>query len=144
MKPLSHFLDKIPAVNALNISVITTSDSVTLCLPYDGNTNHHATVFGGSLALGATLAGWAVVHEHFGHADGNIVIKKSNIRYLAPATTDVFITATIEDDVTQTHDTLTRFGKTSVNVTCELMADGMVVGRFGGVYVVKATPHLSP
>ena len=137
MRVLSDFLAQIPASFALGISVISNQNGITLRLPYDGNTNHHATVFGGSLVLGATLAGWAVVHEHFKLADGNIVIKKSDIRYLAPAATDVLITANLISDVIQANTILRRFGKVSVDVVCDLCVNDVSVAEFHGVYVVK-------
>lgn len=137
MRPLSAFLSQIPASSALGISVISTQNGVTLRLPYQNNTNHHATIFGGSLSLGATLAGWAAVHEAFGEADGNIVIKKSDIRYLAPADKDVLISAHITSDIDKARAILMRFNKASVDVACQLIADGVIVAEFFGVYVIK-------
>lgn len=137
MKPLSHFLNQIPASLALNISVISTDEAVKLHLPYEGNTNHHSTIFGGSLSLGATLAGWAVVHTHFAQAEGNIVIKDSSMRYLAPARGDVIITATLSDDLHQANLMLERFGKARVNAQCTLSVGDVVVADFVGVFVVK-------
>lgn len=137
MKPLSYFLNQIPASSALNLSVISTDEVVKLRLPYQGNTNHHSTVFGGSLSLGATLAGWAVVHTHFSQAEGNIVIKDSTMRYLAPATGDVIITATLSDDPHQANLMLERFGKARINVQCTLSVGDVMVADFVGVFVVK-------
>ncbi|MDO4897244.1 MAG: YiiD C-terminal domain-containing protein [Moraxella sp.] len=137
MKSLSDFLAQIPASGALNLTIISTDKDVTLQLPYNGNTNHHGTVFGGSLSLGATLAGWAVVHEHFPQACGDIVIKHSEIRYLAPATSDVLIHATLTDDSHRVKTMLARFGKASVHTQCTLSVGETVVAKFKGVFVIK-------
>ena len=137
MKPLSYFLDRIAAASSLGIRVLEHDSScVRLLLPYQGNTNHHRTMFGGSLSLAATLAGWAITHENVPKVDGNIVIKSSQMRYLAPAPSDVEVVAQLDDmDCQSVREAFERFGRTRVNVVCRLYCDHKEVGHFNGVYV---------
>lgn len=137
MKPLSYFLDRIPAASSLDIRVLEHDAScVRLLLPYQGNTNHHQTMFGGSLSLATTLAGWAILYENVPKVDGNIVIKSSQMRYLAPAPSDVEVVAELDDmDCQSVKEAFERFGRARVNVVCRLYCDQKDVGHFSGIYV---------
>ncbi|WP_435931724.1 YiiD C-terminal domain-containing protein [Moraxella bovoculi] len=90
-----------------------------LLLPYQGNTNHHQTMFGGNLSLAATLAGWAIAYENVPKVDGNIVIKSSQMRYPAPAPSDVEVVAELDDmDCQSVKEVFERFGWARVNEVC--------------------------
>ena len=60
-RELQAFLHaNIPATAALSLSVVDiTPDSLILSAPHAPNRNHKNTVFGGSIALAATVGGWA-------------------------------------------------------------------------------------
>ena len=66
-RELQAFLHaNIPATAALSLSVVDiTPDSLILSTPHAPNRNHKNTVFGGSIALAATVGGWAMVHSRF-------------------------------------------------------------------------------
>ena len=120
MADLYDFVGRIPAVDTLGIQIFAGTPTL-LRLPMAGNTNHHGTVFGGSLSLFATLAGWVHAHECLPKAHGDIVIKKSQLRYLAPAKQDVWAIATsTPTDITKASNMLSRFGRGSLAVTCTL------------------------
>lgn len=119
---LEPFLAQIPASGMLGIKVMALQPDATLLhLPMRGNTNHHHSVFGGSLSLVATLAGWACAHGSLPQAGGNIVIKSSHMRYLAPAISDVWALAVVNaDDLAKAQAMAIRFGRASLTITCEL------------------------
>ena len=79
----------IPATALLDLSVLeTTADQTVLFAPHAPNRNHKNTAFGGSIALAATVGGWATVYLHCPESDGNIVIQEGTTRYLRPARGD--------------------------------------------------------
>ncbi|WP_338151380.1 YiiD C-terminal domain-containing protein [Neisseria sicca] len=86
-KTLQDFLHAhIPATALLDLSVLeTTADQTVLFAPHAPNRNHKNTAFGGSIALAATVGGWATVYLHCPESDGNIVIQEGTTRYLRPA-----------------------------------------------------------
>jgi thioesterase domain-containing protein len=63
-------------------------DGLVMRLPLDPNRNHQQTAFAGSLNALCTIAGWGYVFlllRTLGRS-GNIVIHRSNIKYLQPVT----------------------------------------------------------
>ena len=82
----------IPATALLDLSVLeTTAEQTVLFAPHAPNRNHKNTAFGGSIALAATVGGWATVYLHCPESDGNIVIQEGTTRYLRPARGDLTI-----------------------------------------------------
>src|SRR6188472_187069 len=64
------------------------ADGLVMRLPLDPNRNHQQTAFAGSLNALCTIAGWGYVFlllRTLGRS-GNIVIHRSNIKYLEPVT----------------------------------------------------------
>ena len=92
---LQTFLHEgISACAALQIEVVDCSpQAVAMRMPFAVNHNHKNTTFGGSMALAATLCGWAMVHVRCPEAAGNIVIQESRMRYLKPGLGDLRIIA---------------------------------------------------
>jgi thioesterase domain-containing protein len=63
-------------------------EGLVMRLPLDPNRNHQQTAFAGSLNALCTIAGWGYVFlllRKLGRS-GNIVIHRSNIKYLEPVT----------------------------------------------------------
>lgn len=77
----------IPLSQAMGVSVSgIEADAVTLQAPLLPNINHRHSVFGGSAAALAMLAGWALLHVRL-EADeigGRVVIQRSTMEYLHP------------------------------------------------------------
>ena len=141
MKPqqLQSFLHQhIPASAALAIEVQSCdTQHVTMIVPHALNHNHKNTVFGGSIALAATLCGWSLVHIRCPEAQGNIVIQESHVRYLRPAL-DGLILHTLADDESswQTMQTmLAQRKKGKIVLTTELFSRGECVAVFEGKFV---------
>ncbi len=67
--------------------------SLNLRAPLTLNTNHHGTAFGGSLFSLAAVCGWGFVLLKLREADlhGTIVVKSSEVAYLAPVSTDLSV-----------------------------------------------------
>jgi len=63
-------------------------DGLVMCLPLVPNRNHQQTAFAGSLNALCTIAGWGSVYLLLKslHREGNIVIRRSAIRYHEPVT----------------------------------------------------------
>ena len=85
---LQQMLHKeIPICKAMQISVERCEEGcLTVGMPLEGNHNHKRTGFAGSLNALCTIAGWGTVflllkklNQH-----GEIVIRRSSIRYLKP------------------------------------------------------------
>jgi thioesterase domain-containing protein len=69
------------------------ADGLIMRLPLSPNRNHQQTAFAGSLNALCTIAGWGSVYlllKELGR-NGNIVIRRSTIRYLEPVSSaDIF------------------------------------------------------
>lgn len=136
---LENFLRAhIPAVELLNLRIAEcTPNRVVLNVPFDLNRNHKATVFGGSQALAATLAGWSLVHVALPEAHGNIVIQESNIRYLKPATGDLCVIARAQNDADWQpfQAAFGAKGKSRIWLQVDLLCGGETVSEFQGKFV---------
>ncbi len=71
---------------------------LTLRLPLAPNRNHKRTAFAGSLNALCTITGWSLVYllARSRQMQGDIVIRRSSIKFLQPVDRDV-ITATTEE-----------------------------------------------
>ena len=84
-----YFTDHIPLSKAMGVSVLqVTADSVTLQAPLEPNINHRHTVFGGSAAALAILAGWGLLHLRLRSEGiaGRLVIQRNTMEYERPIT----------------------------------------------------------
>jgi len=74
----------IPLAQAMGVKVMQAEDDqVTLWAPLEPNINHCATVFGGSAAAVATLAGWLLVYcklQQLG-LRGQVMVRRSQMDY---------------------------------------------------------------
>lgn len=130
----------IPASATLGVGVAeVNSKTVTLTLPLAGNNNHHHSVFGGSMALVATLSGWSLVHIMFPEAAGNIVIQTSQLRYLKPARGNLSAKAYSDDDAAQSAAAtlFAKHGKARIDIHCTLFSEDETVAEFTGRYVIQ-------
>jgi thioesterase domain-containing protein len=69
------------------------ADGLVMRLPLDLNRNHQQTAFAGSLNALCTITGWGSVYLLLRelHREGNIVIRRSSIRYHQPvASAEIF------------------------------------------------------
>ena len=84
----TYLHEHIPLSAAMQLAVEGLGEQgVTLSAPLAPNVNHRNSVFGGSLASLATLAGWSLVHVGLSEIGlpSRVVVMSSQIEYLAPA-----------------------------------------------------------
>jgi thioesterase domain-containing protein len=135
-----------PPTRSLNIRIQqATAQETAVSADFASNKNWHNTVFGGSISLVATTCAWLLVHVNFPGCKGNIVIRQSHIRFLAPARGDLsaICRAERQDDWQNCEEMLARFGRGNINVDCQLFSDNMLVAKFSGEFVAyreKAEP----
>jgi thioesterase domain-containing protein len=133
--------EHIPISRAMGVEVVTAAMSgVRLRAPLAPNLNHRSTVFGGSAAAVATLAGWALLQVRLsedGHAS-RIVIQRSSVEYTQPIDGDFEAEsmAPTQDEWDRFERMLERKGRARIDVRVELQQDGRVAGRFAGTFVV--------
>lgn len=139
---LQNFLHRnIPASAALSLTVTESSPArVALLAPIAVNRNHHQTVFGGSIAMLATLCGWSLVHLNYPEYNGKIVIQEGRTRYLKPAAGDLTAVCEAADPAAWAQCTkmLAERGKGKITLSCRLFSEGVLAAEFEGKYVVLA------
>lgn len=136
----SYLLAHIPLTGAMGVTVERAApDEVVLAAPLAPNVNVHGTVFGGSLATLGVLAAWSVLHLRLEAEglDAQLVIHKSDMDYLAPATGRFTARADLAGvDWDGFRHVFDRRGKARLSVWAKLSgADGTLVARFRGEFV---------
>ena len=137
----AYLHEHIPISAAMGVTVLLADpDSVRLRAPLEPNLNHRSTVFGGSAAAIATLAGWCLLHVRLsseGHGS-RIVIQKAMVSYDHPIDGDFEATARLPESVVWRRfvTTLERKGRARVELAVDMTLKGTRVGRFQGTYVV--------
>ena len=125
-----HLLAAIPLARAMDLSITGyDGESLTMVAPLAPNINDKGCAFGGSMASMMTLAGWSLVKLALDArgSEGDIYIKDSTIRYLAPIWQDFSATAYVADgdtfeDFFKAYD---RRGKGRLHVYCTVrLPDG--------------------
>jgi thioesterase domain-containing protein len=135
--------DHIPVSAEMGVRVRSIDDGgVRLWAPLSANVNHQRTVFGGSAAAVAILAGWTLVWSRLreaGFAEG-IVIQRGSIEYLRPLHADfeAQCPAPPAEEWERFTTTLARRGRARLVLHVDLWCEGERGGAFHGTYV--ATP----
>ncbi len=143
-RELERYLhEHIPLSRAMAASVVAVlRDEVSLAAPLAPNINHRDTVFGGSAAALAMLAGWSLLHVRL-RAEGSearLVIQRSTMEYQRPIAGDFTARAALEHPQRwqQFTATLARRGKARIAVTALLEQGGQIAGRLSGEFVALA------
>lgn len=139
IQTLQHWLDEhIPACRLLGLQICQADlDKVVVSADFTPNHNHHNTIFGGSQSLLATACAWLAVNINFPDAGGNIVIRQSHIRYLAPATGDVLAVCQVDGEQKRTcQQMLGKVNKGKITVACGIFCQDKQVAVFEGEFVV--------
>ena len=126
------------ATAALQIQVQEADrEHVVLTMPHASNRNHKNTAFGGSIALGATTCGWALVHSHLPEAAGNIVIQQGETQYLRPAHGDLTIQTrpVAVESWQQMNDMFAKRGKGKIVLEIDVFSEGELAAVFVGKFV---------
>ena len=109
--------------------------------PLEGNRNRLETAFAGSLNALCTVAGWGrvylLVRSH--ELDGDIVIRRSAIRYLKPVDSDVIVARCLPlGDAERDHflEMLRAKRQAKIDLRVEIAPRGETSVSFHGSYVV--------
>ena len=140
----NYLYENIPQSLSLGITVLQASaDSVVLYAPLCLNINHKKTVFGGSLHSVATLACWSLlfVRQHNYPQPIEIVIAKSDIRYLRAVTTDFSALASIDEgqDWARCETMLERRGKTRIKMHAVIYQESVLAVEYMAEFVILKT-----
>ena len=134
---------EMPITVAMGITALRwDGERLSMSMPLEPNRNHQSTAFAGSLNALCTATGWGTVLlllETRG-LTGNIVIRRSSIRYHRPVTSATFIATSlpVSSPALEYFYELHQFkGRTKVDVSVEIAdQDGPYV-TFAGSYVVQ-------
>ncbi len=133
---------RMPITAALGVELATLDDEgLTVTIPLGPNRNHKGTLFAGSLAALATLAGWSAIWLLVREADesGHVVIQDSSIRYLRPVRTDATARCPFPDaeDHERLLTTFRRRGRARVPLQVSVHdTTGELVATFSARYVM--------
>lgn len=135
--------EQIPLSKTMQVGcVAVTQESVVLRAPLAPNTNHHATIFGGSASALAILAAWSLLHVRL-HEAGiacRLVIQRNTMEYQRPIEgTFTAVSALAEPQRWQAFlRMLERKGTARAAVTAELVYAERIAGQFLGEFVALA------
>jgi thioesterase domain-containing protein len=137
---------EIPMCGQMGIRVHSNgSGGLVMRLPLDVNRNHQQTAFAGSLNALCTIAGWGSVYLLLRELDrgGNIVIRRSTIRYHEPVTSsEIYARCTPVAAEAREYflEMLDDKGQAKLDLAVEIAGtDGPLVS-FNGSYVVVQDP----
>jgi thioesterase domain-containing protein len=145
---LEHYLhEQIPLSRAMAVKVVSIgAGDVVLSAPLAPNTNHHATVFGGSASAVAMLAAWSLLHTRLRAAGiaGRLVIQRSSIEYLRPIAGEFLARAALGDLAQWERFTavLARRRRARIGVEVLIEHAGEVAARFTGEFVAFGEHNL--
>jgi thioesterase domain-containing protein len=134
---------EMPISVAMGVRAVSWCDRrLAMQMPLAPNRNHQATAFAGSLNALCTVVGWGTVYllvKEIGLA-GNVVIRRSNIRYLRPVRSPEIIAHGRPLDPAGEEfffELLKSKGRSKIDVSAEIAdAEGLLVS-FSGSYVVQ-------
>jgi thioesterase domain-containing protein len=115
---------------------------LSMQMPLEPNRNHQYSAFAGSLNALCTATGWGTVLlllESQGMT-GNIVIRRSSIRYHRPVRTEMFVATglPVPGDALEYFYELHKFkGRTKVDVSVVIADEEGPYVTFSGSYVVQ-------
>lgn len=132
-------LSAIEPYSGLNMELLDCSATgVSIAIAFEGNRNDKNTMFAGSIYSAMVLAGWTLARAASLDAlpGSNVVIAKSESRFLRPARSDCVAKARAKGPMEKRND-----GKRSLAVAVELLDDeGSKCAEFEGVYIIMKKP----
>jgi len=136
-----YLLKNIPISSSIGVRVdISSSEKVVLEAPFLNNINHKQTVFGGSLHAVTTLACWSLLHINLTALFKDpiqIVIASSEVKYLAPVTSD-FKAECLHPDIDSWERFLAilrRKGKARLQLNAKIFEKDQLCVDYSGVFV---------
>ena len=133
-------VNMVEGIKRTGLTVIELRDRFTkLCMPLEGNGNHVGIMYAGSLfSLGEVTGG--IIPAVALDMDGLIpIVKEVNIRFVAPAMTDVFLTAEVsKEQAAAIQKEAAENGKADFTLELELKdTNDKVVAYVNGVWQVR-------
>lgn len=112
---------------------------VKLCMPLEGNGNHLGIMYAGSLFSIGEVTGGVIPAVSLDMTDLIPLVKEVNIRFVAPAMTDVFLTAELsEEKANEIQLAAAENGKADFTLELELKnASDDVVAHVNGTWQVR-------
>ena len=141
------FAHDIPLTSAMAVEVREWHNQrLQLHIPLTENRNHQDSMFGGSLYCAGVLACWGWLHlrlQEAGITNGEVVVQAGDIRYPAPANSDIQIRC--QGPSNEAWDkfvhTYQRRQRARLSLTSQVFtADGQLAAELNGQYVLVATP----
>lgn len=139
----NYLLKAIPISSAMGVRVeVASTKEVILSAPFAPNINHKKTVFGGSLHAVATLASWGLLHVNLA-GDYQIVIASSEIKYLAPVTSDFKAVCHMPEalDWDRFIKILKKKGKARIKLNAKIFEGDKLSVDYSGVFVAIKTDY---
>ena len=141
----SYLHENIPLSAAMGVRVqVAGPELVLLAAPLAPNINHHATVFGGSAAVLATLSAWTLLHLRLEQAllDANLLIQRSAMEYWRPIAGDFAAACRFTDERLwlRFRATLERRGRARMTLTAHLVHEQAEMAAFTGDFVALRPP----
>jgi thioesterase domain-containing protein len=132
--------EHIPLSRAMQVSVLSVqADGVTLGAPLAPNINHHDTLFGGSAAAIAILAGWSLLHTRLAvlGLSSRLVIQRNSMSYDLPITGPFIARSFVRAPAAWEPFILMlkRKGRARLSVSCVLEFEGQPAARLEGEFV---------
>lgn len=114
---------------------------LAVSMPLENNHNHQQTAFAGSLNALCTIAGWGTMYLLLRRLEttGNIVIRRSNIKYHRPvATSRVTARCLPIDPLAEQHfaEMYAEKGQAKLDLAVEIAGENRPAVTFTGSYVV--------
>ena len=134
---------EMPITKAMGIEVVSCDDHrLTMQMPLEPNRNHQYSAFAGSLNALCTIAGWGTVFVMLAQKSlsGNIVIRRSSVRYLRPVFMPKFLAVSRPVDEQQEayfFELLAGKGKSKIDVSVEIADERGPFVTFQGSYVAE-------
>lgn len=132
------FHEQIPLTRAMGIHVEAyDGHHLTLTAPLSLNHNHLGTVFGGSLAAVATLAGYGLLWLELRDRSAHLVIRESAISYRRPVRREIRAVCLrpAEATVAAFKAEFVRIGKSRIRLEVTIEEDGLAAVEFQGTFV---------
>lgn len=134
---------EMPITVPMEIEVVSWDDGrLTMQMPLGPNRNHQYSAFAGSLNALCTIVGWGTIFVLLQREsiDGNIVIRRSKIRYFRPVRTVEFLAVGLPIDPSRSDyffELLRSKGKSKIDIEVEIADEQGPYVKFEGSYVVQ-------
>ncbi len=117
-------------------------ERLTMKMPLEPNRNHQYSAFAGSLNTLCTIVGWGTVFMLLAQkgVSGNVVIRRSSIRYLRPVRTSEIVARGQSIDAEELeffYELLKSKGKSKLDLAVEISDEHGPYVSFQGSYVVQ-------